>query len=419
MRDPFTKVVDVIAASGLDTPRHADEHHYAPFALVLDDGRRCRARIGGTWDILVQHPDLMALYGCGTSATDYTVAWGSPHEPGEGDGITRTRDGWTVMTGTAQESLIRHRIVRVYYVGVAGDHDAFSDSEDAGTRLVTKCGRAPELKPESVRTESGELVVRMKIVAHCPGGDVMDSPNTRVTITSDGANIASGTFDLSDSPIVVMPSGPSGNDSTGTIHDFHFPLGTFWRIPVSTTSAPTDGVVSDETVDLDVKTLVVDCDQDGSLRSSVPVSDGSSSSTANGPAAPASGSDESASIEALRALANADRPYVTRQLTERWVPQLSSKRPGMVADGIIWNNAQTLQEHLKLRLDYPEVRLLWTGDWSTFSAPNFWVTIAGTTFSDAQSALSWCLDHSLDRDHCYAKLVSTSHPVDGSTAFNP
>ena len=121
----------------------------------------------------------------------------------------------------------------------------------------------------------------------------------------------------------------------------------------------------------------------------------------------------------MRAIANADRPFVSSRLADRWVPQLSSKRPGLVADGIVWNNAETLREHLDLRLKYPEVRLLWTGDWSTFSAPDFWVTIAGVTFPDAGGALAWCRNRGIDRDHCYAKLVSTTHPIDGSTAFNP
>jgi hypothetical protein len=60
----------------------------------------------------------------------------------------------------------------------------------------------------------------------------------------------------------------------------------------------------------------------------------------------------------------------------------------------------------------------WRG-WSTFSAPDFWIAIAGVTFGVASGALSWCRDHHLDRDHCYAKLVSTTHPIDGSTAVNP
>lgn len=40
------------------------------------------------------------------------------------------------------------------------------------------------------------------------------------------------------------------------------------------------------------------------------------------------------------------------------------------------------------------------------------------TYSTASGALAWCSDHGFDRHHCYAKLISTTHPVAGSTAFN-
>jgi serine/threonine protein kinase len=120
----------------------------------------------------------------------------------------------------------------------------------------------------------------------------------------------------------------------------------------------------------------------------------------------------------LRQIANSDRSAVSAQLADRWVPQLSSKRPGVVDNGVVWDNAMTLQEHQQLRQKYPNVRLLWSGDWSTFSAPNFWVTVAGITFPNSAGALAWCKDKGFDRDHCIAKIVSTTHPVDGSTAYN-
>ena len=49
--------------------------------------------------------------------------------------------------------------------------------------------------------------------------------------------------------------------------------------------------------------------------------------------------------EQLRQIANGDRPFVSVRLADRWVPQLSSKRPGVVDQGIVWDNATTLQEH--------------------------------------------------------------------------
>ena len=119
----------------------------------------------------------------------------------------------------------------------------------------------------------------------------------------------------------------------------------------------------------------------------------------------------------LRQIANSDHPFVSVRLADRWVPQLSAKRLGVVDQGIVWDNATTLREHLQLRERY-HARLLWSGEWSTFSTSNFWVTVAGITFPTAAGALGWCTSQGFDRDHCFAKIVSTTHPVEGSTAYN-
>jgi serine/threonine-protein kinase len=123
-------------------------------------------------------------------------------------------------------------------------------------------------------------------------------------------------------------------------------------------------------------------------------------------------------VQQLRQIVNDDRSFVNTQLADRWVPQLSSKRPGVIDNGVVWDNSMTLQEHLQLRQRYPDVRLLWSGDWSTFSAPDFWVTVAGITFAESAGALAWCRSQGFDRDHCAAKIISTTHPVAGSTAYN-
>jgi len=127
---------------------------------------------------------------------------------------------------------------------------------------------------------------------------------------------------------------------------------------------------------------------------------------------------QTAALNQLRATAEADRPDVARLLADRWVPQLSAKRPGIEADGVVWDYVKILQEHRQLRQRYPGVRLLWSGDWSTFDGPGFWVTVAGLTYTDARPALAWCTGQGFDRDHCIAKIVSATHPVDDSTAYN-
>ncbi len=126
---------------------------------------------------------------------------------------------------------------------------------------------------------------------------------------------------------------------------------------------------------------------------------------------------ETAGLNGLQARAAADQPVVTRDLGERWVPQVSSKRYGLVAEGITWRHAEILREHEELRARYPTARLLWSGAWSTFSYSDFWITVIGIGFPTAGGAISWCAGHGFDRDHCYAKLISTTHPVEGSTGY--
>jgi serine/threonine protein kinase len=124
-----------------------------------------------------------------------------------------------------------------------------------------------------------------------------------------------------------------------------------------------------------------------------------------------------ASYQQLRQLADTDRSLILSGASDLWVPQLSSKRPGVFDEGHVWDNVLTLQEHLRLRERYG-AKLLWSGDWSTFDAPNYWVTIAPITFGSAGAALEWCTMNGFDADHCYAKLVSTTHLAPGSTAHN-
>ncbi|MGO4443200.1 hypothetical protein AB4Z42_07555 [Mycobacterium sp. 2YAF39] len=81
-----------------------------------------------------------------------------------------------------------------------------------------------------------------------------------------------------------------------------------------------------------------------------------------------------------------------------WVPQLSSKRPGTVDDGIVWDYDDIWQEHLRLRQQYGAI-VLWSADWD-FGADDLWVTVATTGFPTADGARRWCLNHGRDTWHC-------------------
>ena len=123
------------------------------------------------------------------------------------------------------------------------------------------------------------------------------------------------------------------------------------------------------------------------------------------PAAPVPQSCDYTSVQQLRAQANIDRPVVTAWAEIRWVPQLSSKHPGTIDDGQVWNCSSIWGEHLQLRQQY-DAKLLWSGDWpSTFKKPDYWVTIAGMAYPTSDGAQAWCDSHGKDSDHCFPTQI--------------
>jgi hypothetical protein len=83
----------------------------APMALVLADGTACQLRDGGAWAQPTGRPDLFGRYFCGATV----VVWG----PRDGDGITHTATGWTVLTGDpAGTGVVRTQpVAKAIYVG--------------------------------------------------------------------------------------------------------------------------------------------------------------------------------------------------------------------------------------------------------------------------------------------------------------
>jgi serine/threonine-protein kinase len=123
------------------------------------------------------------------------------------------------------------------------------------------------------------------------------------------------------------------------------------------------------------------------------------------PVPPAPQNCEPASLQQLRAQANIDSPVVTAWAENRWVPQLSSKRPGTIDDGKVWDCRAIWLEHLQLRQRY-DAKLLWSGDWQgTFKKHDYWVTVAGMSYPTSGDAQAWCDSHGRDSDHCFPTLI--------------
>ncbi len=268
-----------------------------------------------------------------------------------------------------------------------------SGQSSGGTAADARpCADDPRLQAQSVDMTPAGLAVTTDVSAVCSSGDVVSSSAVQVMVTDGGRDVASGVFDLAADPMVV----PAGETVR---HEFVFPAGMYWRPP--------------ELLSNDLSVTVAN--SGGSSSRTAPMTDGATTAVAVAAGTPTSGSAEDAALTGLRELAARDQSTVRSSLENRWVPQISSKRQGLVAEGIVWDNSEILREHLSLRQQYPDVRLVWSGDWNTFSGPDWWVTVVGAAFSDAAPALGWCETHGLDADHCYAKIISSTRGVDGTT----
>ena len=285
-----------------------------------------------------------------------------------------------------------------------GKQEASASAEPTSTgatNYVTACGSAPVFTPTSVRNGDGELQVEVKVTASCPSGDVLGGTGDHVELRgpsrSDGtgpadAVVASGDFDFSGSPLVI-----SGSGTTLTLH---FGSGHFYR-------------TAD---DMDLTTIVVTCAPD---RGSAPTAATPGASSPSSATAATTSKDntleETAAKDSLRWQADHDKSSV-KGVSGKWVPQLSSKKSGMVADGITWDNRATLQEFLKLRQKYSDAKLLYSDEWPVFdSGGQYWVTIVATPYGSADEANAWCSAEGFDADHCFAKYIDTKGSSEGTT----
>ncbi|WP_186818607.1 PQQ-binding-like beta-propeller repeat protein [Nocardia ninae] len=308
--------------------------------------------------------------------------------------------------------------------GTAGTQQKSGLDAAAGSRQVTKCGSVPTIRPVEYRTDSGGLIVKAEIKATCPGGDIVSSDRMRITVTASGQTVASGYFDFADTPM-YLPRTDTASGGVTITREFKYPVGSFWRLPNSL--GPSSGTSSATSTVTAASDQLVECEEQsqghGPGSAEIPATSTVVSPLAATAAAPPSRIDtEAASLDALRAQADADRPFVAARLADRWVAQLSAKRPGLVApdvDGrmVQWNATEILNQHLRLRLMYPDVRLVWSDEWRTFDLDGWWVTIAGVTFADPDAANGWCDGHGIAVDECFAKLVSDTRGPSGTTAY--
>ncbi len=401
------------AAAGYDIMTGAQLWR-APFENV--GGFRRSVSDGERLLVLTEDQDIVSVH----LATG-DVEWSTQRISETGIGIQPAGDGFVT---TSQTSL-------TYYPptgdiagppGLLARGDRSSDTVAQGeTGFVTKCGSAPQMRPVSYRTTSGSLVVSMEMTATCPGGDILSTDAMRISVSDTGGSIASGIFDFSTQPM-LLPRNDSSGPSRSVTHEFEFRSSGFWRLPNSLGTESGSSAVSAAGDQL------VECENIGTDNGPdrVEYSDTSAPATttlvAVRAAEPVGGNVETTSLDALVAQADADRPYVTSDLANRWVAQISAKRIGLDAvdiDGtpIHWTAEEILRQHLELRLKYPEVRLARSEEWRTFDLDGWWITFAGVTFDSADAANAWCDARTIAKDQCFAKLVSNDRGSEGTTRY--
>lgn len=328
-------------------------------------------------------------------------------------GVTEPRPPLTFAVGDRLITMTATTITGFAPTGpeaiVPGTTRAAGTADGGEPEYVTPCGAPPVFTPQSFRTSAGGLGVTMKVTAKCPGGDVLYGPQTRITISDGSGIVASGNFDFQRAPVAVPSLDGAGEALT---MELTYPPGSFFRLP-DTLGAQGSAAGGGR--------YLVDCDKGptsgAAPKLATPQSGTAASSTATGASFPAGADVTASSVSALRLQADADRAFIVANLNNRWVAQLSSKRPGLVAEGRTWADQAILDEFLALRLRFNDVRLLWSDEWPVFSYRGWWVTVAAATFPGPVEANNWCRAQGFGPDNCFAKLVSTTAGPERTTLY--
>ncbi len=255
------------------------------------------------------------------------------------------------------------------------------------------CPSPPELQPESVDITPNGLQIKVAFSSPC-GDDVETNSALVVTVADGSRDVAAASFDFSADPLVMSRGGPAHRTLV-------FPPGMYWRTPDMLAGSPT---------------LAATREGQSEGPASEARSGNSSTMTATEVSKPAHGSVDEVAGGVLQEIRDADLPTV-RRLLHTWVPQVSSKMVGLVVNGKTWSNADILQDHFELRQRYGGARLVWSGQWTSFSAPDMWVTVIGTTYADPSAANGWCDAHDIAADDCFAKFISPVLGPEGTTAY--
>ncbi len=360
---------------------------------------------GGGSDV---HPAAGPDFYPGVGADPYAGAGADPYAgagsglyaggvpPGYAGGAPPPQPGHSrgSIVAIALTAVVVIAIVGVAYYIVAGTGGGTSGTTAGprnGSTDITACATAPSGTVTELRPQT-ELTAVLSVRAGCDSGDVLSSPDTRITLRSGSALVAAASFDLSRSPVAI------GDAATLTVV---FPADSSYviRKALPSASAVTVEIAGAGGSTREASTAVSAVSLTGGRRALPPGTDG-----------------DDAAASALRALITAGEPPAAQELGERWVPQLSAKRVGLFADGRTWTNETILDEVRRLDARFG-VYLLDSARWPVFDSPIWFVTVAAVPMATPELALGWCRQQGFDADHCYAKRLSKTSGPTGSSKY--
>lgn len=269
-------------------------------------------------------------------------------------------------------------------------HGGFATGTVNPASAVPRCATPPAMQAESVEMTPDGLAVDAAFMSQCAGGNTEAGTSVRITVADGQRDIAAGLFDFSAAPLAMKP----GETARRTLV---FPAGMYWRTTAMFSGAPK---------------LVF---HPGDQQESTSTTSGANRLVAQAVAEPEHGSVDGVAEAVLRELRDSDYEFVSGVVANRWVPQISSKKVGMVIEGKPFTSADILRDHLRLRAKYSAVRLISSNQWTTFDTSDWWVTIIGVPELEPREANRWCESQKLGPDDCFAKFVSALFGVEGTT----
>jgi hypothetical protein len=111
----------------------------------------------------------------------------------------------------------------------------------------------------------------------------------------------------------------------------------------------------------------------------------------------------------------ADQSRIENNLFGYWVPQLASNTPGVAENGESWDVAAIWQEHQRLQKQFDSL-LLNSSDYIS-KRKGYWISIAPVPYQSPSEALNWCHAQLLDRNHCYAKLITHDSSITDTVEY--